>query len=122
MTYYLYRVGNGNEGNYTKAVVELTDECPYAALAALVSDRYIPGSQTRKYVERNIEVYGDPDHLLAEIYEGPQGQTDFGASWLTAELHLLTEKDVIYYTRTVDSFPLKEALDDRAYAYYLEKK
>lgn len=50
MTLYLYRRGNGNEGNFARLVVEITDnENPYSALKALVANDYIAGTRTRRH-------------------------------------------------------------------------
>lgn len=99
---YLYRRGNGNEGNYARAVVELTaDQSPYAALRAFVVNDYIPGRRVRRHIVRTIEVDGDVDFgLHAAVYEGPDGETDFGAAYLTAEFQPISadDADAIYYS------------------------
>jgi hypothetical protein len=73
MSKYLFRMGDGNEGNFPRFVVELGKRdcpyCPYSALRALVANEYIAG--------RSVH---------AGVYEGPHGETAFGAAWLTAEL------------------------------------
>lgn len=95
MTLYLYRRGNGNEGNFARMVVEIADnENPYAALRALVANDYIARTRTRRHIVANIEVDGEAEHgIHAAVYEGPDGETDFGAAWLTAELQPISADD-----------------------------
>lgn len=81
MRYYQYRRGNGNEGNYLYAIVAVEDNLsPYAMLKALVLNHYIPGTYTRRYINKNIIIDGDYT-VYATV-----GATEFGAAWLTAEL------------------------------------
>ena len=84
---YLYRVGNGNDGNYPVGYVDLQpNQCPFAALRAMVLDRYRYGS-VRRFVARNLQVDGEAEYgVNATVYEGPRGETHFGAAWITAEL------------------------------------
>lgn len=87
-TVLLYRLGDGNEGNYPCFNVILEHgQSPYAAIAALVANRYIAGSSTRRYIVKNTDVDGDAEYgILATVYEGPKGEQAFGAAWITAEL------------------------------------
>ncbi|RWE37432.1 hypothetical protein [Mesorhizobium sp.] len=99
MSVYLYRRGNGNEGNFPRAVVELREkDNPYAALAALVENDFIAGRKVRFYVRRNVEIDGEAEFgIHATVYEGPEGETEFGAAWITAELQPLDEKDAAHW-------------------------
>ena len=87
-TVWLYRLGDGNEGNYPRFNVILEHgQSPYAAIAALVANRYIAGSRTRRYIVKNTDVDGEAEYgILATVYEGPKGEQAFGAAWITAEL------------------------------------
>lgn len=101
MADYLYRRGDGNEGNFIKAMVTLkADESPYAALRALLVNDYISGKSRRRYIANRVEIDGDDINVHATVYEGPRGEQAFGAAWLTAELQLLDEKDSAYYADT----------------------
>jgi hypothetical protein len=88
MTIYLYRRGDGNEGNFKRFLVELkTTDCPYAALRALLANDYIAGRNTRRHIIANTEIDGEAEFgLHATVYEGPKGESAFDAAWLTAEL------------------------------------
>jgi hypothetical protein len=85
---YLFRKGDGNEGNFPRCAVELGEhDCPYAALKALVVNEYIAGRSVRRHIVANLEVDGEAKYRIhATVYEGPRGETAFGAAWLTAEL------------------------------------
>jgi hypothetical protein len=88
MSKYLFRMGDGNEGNFPRFVVELGKrDCPYSALKALVANAYIAGRSVRRHIVANIEVDGEAEYgIHATVHEGPRGETAFGAAWLTAEL------------------------------------
>ena len=120
MKIYLYRQGDGNEGNYPQFVVELTDnESPYAALRALVVNRYIEGNALRAYVTAEIQIDGEAEYgVSATVYEGPEGEQAFGAAWITAELEPLTGKSAEYYKGRYNRNSLRESLDDAAWALY----
>lgn len=98
MANYLYRRGNGNEGNFIRALVTLSEtDNAYVALKALLLNDYIVG-RVRRYIQADVVIDGEADYLIyATVYEGPKGETAFGAAWLTAELQLLNEKDSAYY-------------------------
>lgn len=85
--WFLYRQGDGNEGNFPRYYVRVTaDVCPYRYLAACVANRYIAGSKTRRYIVKNTETDGESEYgILATVYEGPEGEQAFGAAWITAE-------------------------------------
>lgn len=119
---YLYRRGNGNEGNYSRALVTLAaDECPFSALRALVANDYIPGRRVRLHIMRSIVVDGDAEHgISAAVYEGPKGETEFGDAWITAELEPCTSQDVRFYEgQCLRHYKtLRAALDRGAWAYF----
>jgi hypothetical protein len=119
MPLYLYRRGDGNEGNFPRSMIELKpEECPYAALRALVANDYIPGRRVRLYIMRTIETEGEPEHgISATVYEGPDGEQAFGAAWLTAELEPYTREE---FERSPYIFPqsLREALDRAAWHWF----
>lgn len=87
MATYLFRAGDGNEGNFPRFAVILTPEqCPFAALKALVLNQYKLGPM-RDYIESKIDVDGEAEFgVHAAVYEGPDGESAFGAAWITAEL------------------------------------
>lgn len=119
---YLYRSGDGNEGNYPRHLVTLApNECPYAALRALVVNRYIPGRRVRLHIMRCISVDGEPEHgLSACVHEGPNEETAFGAAWLTAELEPLSAAELAHYQgQGMTHYErLRDALDRAAWAYF----
>lgn len=119
MKHYLYRRGDGNDGNFPRCMIALTDDQnPYAALAALVAGDFIIGHSTRRHVMANIETEGEPDYgILATVYEGPQGEQSFGAAWLTAELEPMSADDV-ESSRHSGPYSLREYLDDAAWRFY----
>lgn len=121
MTTYLYRRGNGNDGNFPRYIVELSNaDCPYAFLSAAVANDYIAGKRVRRHIVRNIVVDGEPEFgLNAVVYEGPEGETDFGAAWLTAALEPLTEADRDFYTdRATSLYTPRQVLDRAAWRQY----
>lgn len=98
MRTYLYRRGDGNDGNHARMVVDLADgDCPFAALRALVINDYISGRYRRRFIARNLEIDGEAENVLGIVYIGPCGDTAYGAAWLTASLDLLDEADAEYY-------------------------
>lgn len=120
--HYLYSRGDGNEGNFVRAIIELKDEqSPWAALPALVANDYIAGKRVRKHIIRNIQTDGEADYgIYATVYEGPDGEDAFGAAWLTAELQPLMPEDVDYYTGRpgMQSQTLRDALDPAAWRMF----
>lgn len=94
MANYLYRRGDGNEGDFPRFLVTLKPgDSPYAALEALVVNDYIAGRKVRRHVARCIEIGGEGDTLYAVVYEGPEGETAFGAAWLTASLERIADDE-----------------------------
>ena len=118
MTTYLYRLGDGNEGNYPRFFVELkSTDCPYAAIAAIVANRYIARSKTRRHIVRNIETDGEPEFSInATVYEGPNGETAFDAAWITAEFEPATESEISDSDMRV--YRLRDMLDRAALAQF----
>lgn len=117
---YLYRRGNGNDGNFARHFVDLTDHDVHEALKALVVNDYIGGSKTRKHITANIAVDGEAEYgLSAYVSEGPKGETEFGAAWITAELQVVTA-DYIANSRLL-TYSLRDMLDLAAWRYYLKE-
>ena len=114
---YCYRLGDGNEGNYPRFLITLQDgECPYAAIAALVANRYIVGSKTRRHIVANVQTDGEPEYgISATVYEGPRGETAFDAAWITAELEPVEDSDY----PSLQEYGLRESLDLAAWRQYL---
>lgn len=87
---YWYRRGDGNEGNFKRELVYLeAGDSAAKALRALVVNEWKPGASRRRWIAKNFVVDWDGDQETAPqgiIYEGPRGETVFGAAWLTAEL------------------------------------
>lgn len=114
----MFRVGDGNEGNCPRFLVDLADgQCPFAALSALVVNRYIVGSRTRRHVMQNLQTEGDTEYgVHLTVYEGPKGERAFDAAWLTAELEPYTEEDC---ARTnAQRYALLDCLDTAAVRYF----
>lgn len=117
---YLYRRGDGNDGNFPQFLVTLSDEQnPYAALAALVVSDFKIGHATRRYVIKHIETDGEPDYgISAWVHEGPKGEQAFGAAWITAELQPVGADDAEHYSGRYSTHTLREALDSAAWRFY----
>jgi hypothetical protein len=118
---YIYRRGDGNEGNFARFIVELKDnDSPYAALRALVINDYIAGRRTRRHIARTIEVDGESEYgLHACVYDGPDGETVFGAAYVTAELepaHKSIWTEDLEDQRKV--YPIRAVLDRGALALF----
>lgn len=127
MKTYLYRRGDGNEGTFIKAKVALkATDCPYSALVALVANDYRPRHALRRYIIKHIDVYVNVDcgvnietwretdlGIHADVYDGPEGETDFGAVWLTSELQPVTDA-----ADAQGATPLRRMLDNAALRLY----
>lgn len=111
---YLYRTGDGNEGNYPRCVIELGEsDDAYAALREIVLGEF--KASAREWVSDNLYIDGEPDYGIdATIYEGPDEETSFGAAWFTAELQPIGETDAKRYAQHT----LREYLGDAAFAQY----
>jgi hypothetical protein len=107
-------MGDGNEGNFPRFVVELGErDCPYAALKALVVNEYIAGRSVRWHITHNIEVDGEAEYgIHATVHEGPRGETVFGAAWLTAELEPADDAD------DGECYEIRKLLDPAALRLY----
>lgn len=118
MAFFKLRIGDGNEGNFARQIVEIAeDQNAFAALEALVLNTYIEDHPIRKYVEENIQTEGETAFgIYAMVYEGPEGETAYGAAWLTAELEANIDEDEESDART-----LADLLDGPAMAYYLAR-
>lgn len=116
---YCYGLGDGNEGNYPRFLVDIPANIdPYAALCALVANRYIARSATRRHIMREIQTDGEPDYgISATVYEGPRGEQAFGAAWITAELEPYSEDDAARTNMQRVVFG-RGHVDDAAWRYY----
>ena len=112
MPTYMYRRGDGNEGNFWRLRVRLAEtECPFAALRALVLNEYIIGGPTRTHIAASLQVDGEAEYgVHAWAHEGPEGEQAFGAAWLTAELEPVDDDP--------EADTLAEVLDPEALADY----
>ena len=119
MATYLYRQGNGNEGNYPQFFVTLADDVnPWHAIHALMVNRYIPNTKTRSHVMRNAHTEGEEQHgILGTVYEGPRGEQAFDSAWLTAELEPATDDDV-QRSSLQHYASLQDAIDVHAMRFY----
>jgi len=95
MAAFLFRTGDGNDGCFPRFFVNLKpSDCPYAALRALLANDYFAGNKVRRFIVRNTEVDGEVEFgLSATVYEGPYGESAYGAAWLCAELNPATTAD-----------------------------
>lgn len=95
--------GNGNDGvsqMYPDYYVRTADPYRLAELAML--DTFKRGKGMR-WAKRNVEVDGERDYTItATIYEGPDGETEFGAAWLIVEVFPADLDDV--ETRQADPY------------------
>jgi len=119
MTLFLYRRGDGNDGNFPRYLVDIADcDSIYAALPALVANDYRASSLARLHVVLNFELEhcGDRESgLHGWVHDGPNGETAYGAAWLTAELQPVSADDVDYMTeRHGTPYALRDALDNAA--------
>lgn len=119
MRTYLYRQGDGNEGNYARFYVTLADnDSPWAAIRALMVNHYIPNTKTRSHVMRASIADGEEDYgILGTVCEGPKGEQAFGAAWLTAELEPAADADVARSPRQHYA-TLRDAIDAHAFRFY----
>ena len=121
MRYYLFRRGDGNDGNFPRFIVRLSDDqSAYAALPALLANEYIPRGRVRRHIIGNTVIDGEPDYgLHAMVFEGPDGEEAFGAAWLTAALEPLTQEDCAFWQdRATSLYDLRQVLDPAAYRLY----
>lgn len=120
MTSYLYSRGNGNDGDYPRMIVDIDDtQNPYAALRALLANDYIAGRRVRRHIVARTMIDGEPEYTLyATVFEGPDGEQDMGAAWLTAEMSPVSEDAIAscYYSKP--RMKLRDALDSGAWKLY----
>lgn len=99
---YLYRTGDGNEGNFPRFIVDCStapDACPFEILRELALSEFNP--EWRAWAADALHLDGDAEHgVYATIYEGPDGEEAYGAAWFTAELQ--PGADVPYHVDTWD--------------------
>lgn len=123
MPIFLFRKGDGNDGNYPRALVDIPDrDSLWSALRALTANLYVTRSRTRRHIIRSFEMdwTGDADSgVHGAVYEGPDGEMAFGAAWLTAELQPVEPDDLDYMTeRHGAPLPLRSILDRAALATF----
>jgi hypothetical protein len=118
---FLYRRGDGNDGNFPRSVVELSEgDSSFAALQALVVNDYVSGGSRRRWIAANLEIDGEPDNPQACISYGPRGACAINeGAWLTAELQQLESQDYesprqVVSGIYVEIIPIREALDKGA--------
>lgn len=125
MPTFLFRTGDGNDGDFPRYIVTLSDrDDPYTALAALLANEYIAGHRVRRFVMANLDIDGDPEYgLYGAVFEGPEGETAFGAAWETCQLQPLSGEDLDYYRDSgLQEYRLREVLDDAAYRFYCKER
>jgi hypothetical protein len=109
-TTYIYRRGNGNDGNFKRGTVRIAER-PFAALRALVLNEFNPGP-TRTHIASQIQTDGEAAYgVYAWVHEGPEGEQEFDAARLTAELKPVDDDP--------DADTLADLLDPEALADYI---
>jgi hypothetical protein len=95
-TYYEYRRGDGNEGEFFQAYVSLEDgDDAFAALKALTINDYIVGTNVRRHLSKHIEIDGESEYtIFGTVYDGPRGERAFGAAYLTSSLRKVKEEEI----------------------------
>lgn len=116
MKTYLYRSGDGNEGNFPRHPITLTDtDCPFAAIKALLVNEYQIGSPARAHIEAEVQADGEAEFgVSAWVHEGPEGESAFGAAWRTAQLEPADPDD--------SASMLADVLDPEARAFYASQR
>ena len=122
MKTFLLRIGDGNEGNFPVGLIDLDDtQDAYAALAACVANRWMPGARNRRHAIKHIEIDGEEEFGIdVAVNEGPDGEQAFGAAWLTAQFEPVPLIEDAYYKR-YSRYTLKAYLDSAAWRYYLKE-
>lgn len=120
MALFLFRRGDGNNGNHPRFFVDIADDQnPWAALHALCVSESIPTSRARRHIMRCMETDGDKEYGVSGwIHQGPDGEDVFGAAWLTAELEPYTEDE--FEKANLARYALRDALDYMARYFYRE--
>lgn len=124
MKHYLFRCGDGNDGNFPRFIVAFraTDDI-FAGLIALVANRYITGSRTRRHLLRNLETDGCAEFgAQAWCLEGPEGEQAFGAAWVSAELEPLTADALDHYRGQCEEHAFHQYADHAARAWYRKNR
>lgn len=116
MKTYMYRSGDGNDGNFKRHLVNLLDnDCALAAVKALLVNEYKTGAPARAHIQAEVQSEGEDEYgTSAWVHEGPEGECAFGAAWRTAELE---PADLDESAGT-----LADMLDAEAMAYYVNAK
>lgn len=87
--------GNGNDGvshHYPDYYVRTAD--PYRLAELAMVDRFKAG-EGMVWARGAVDVDGERDYTIsATIYEGPEGETEFGAAWLIIEVFPVDLDDV----------------------------
>lgn len=116
---YLYRRGDGNEGNFPRAIIEIPDGIdPFAALHAAVVTEYIPGKSVRRCLMREGQTDGEAAHgIYFTLYEGPRGERAFDAAYITAEFQPITDAEIAR-CRNLTEYTIKQWCDRAAWRFY----
>jgi hypothetical protein len=119
---YIFSRGNGNEGNSPRFIVKLkASDNPWAALEALVTNEYIARGRIRRHIAANIKSEGEKQFIIrATVYEGPNGEQDFGSAWLTASLEPI-HSDLDYQESKYNTYDLRKVLDSSALRLYRKR-
>lgn len=118
-TSYVLRIGNGNDGNYPHAVIDMGEnDCPYAFMECVIPNQYTAGRRERFYAYKNVIVDGEAEYTIyATLHDDYRGYTEFGAAIMTASLEEDPENEFEY----LDLYTIDEYLDRGAYIKYKQK-
>lgn len=89
---YGVSTGNGNDGVshiYASYYVRTND--PWELAKRAVIDHF--SNTKRHWVEDVVEIEGGDEQVSATIYEGPEGETEFGAAWFILDVFLEDDED-----------------------------
>ena len=93
--WYAISSGNGNDGvshTFPDYMVKTSD--PYRLVELALVDQFEAG-EGMAWAHEAVEVDGEAEYTIsAIIYEGPEGETDFGAAWLIVEVFPAAPEDV----------------------------
>ena len=120
MTNYLLRIGNGNDGNYPHARIEIgKNDCPYAFMDVVIANLFVPGHKARSHAYQNVDVDGEAEFTIyATLHESFRGEQNMGAAYRTAELSPIT--DAFYDDLPI--YTISEFLDRGALMKYNQKR
>ncbi len=116
---YVFRRGDGFEGNFGTLLIRLEDKDePSAALCALIANGFPENGYVRRYVTKNTSVSGNREQgFHAVVSAGPDGEKATGdAAWLTAEMLPVENKEGKYV------FDLENVFDASASKQYVSLK